>query len=358
MPIAFVIPCFDEEGFIEATASSLGFGETGVAAADDVFLVLVDNGSTDGTLGLLQRIASSSRPGAVRVLEEPERGFVPPRRRGAYFVGELAAEIGVTPEEFLVLQADADTFYLPGYAQYMWEAMRGRQGYLLEGATRRPADFEADHPEYHALERSIDESLERIGVSDEEEVIVDDKACGYLLSDYRRWGGHFREEDRLGGTVHAETTRLFLRARLAHGARKIRVDPAQAEPSRRRIIEEPALHFATSGFPREDAWLRAWRERHPKQWTVDEFASSLDHPDVQEACFYRAAHDVALFALLPWVLARARDPAGFDAHDERAGRLLALIPDYTRDEMVARPARALSAVLDAIDEHPQAFRRL
>jgi hypothetical protein len=356
VPVAFVVPCLNEEVLIEATASSLGFGQTGDLAADDVFLVLVDNGSTDGTLGLLQRIASSSRPGAVRVLEERERGFVPPRRRGAYFVGELAAELAVPAEEFLILQADADTSYMPGYARSMWEAVQGRQGFLLEGAIRCLADFEADHPEYRALERTIDGSLEREGVSDEEEIIVDDKACGYLLSDYRRWGGHFREHDQLGGTVHAETTRLFLRARLAHGAQKLRVNPAQAEPSRRRIVEEPALHFATSGFPREDAWVRSWRKRHPRHWTVDEFATSLDHPDVREACFYRAAHDVALFALLPWVVGRAADPEGYKPDDDRAQRLMQLLPTLTAADLINEPARGLTTVLNAIDAHPHLFR--
>jgi hypothetical protein len=356
VPVAFVIPCLNEEADIEATASSLGFGGTNVEADDDVFLLVVDNGSTDRTPAIMEEIAAASRSGSVRILTEPERGFVPPRRCGAFAVGELAAELGVAPEEFLILQADADTQYLPGYAQHMWKALEGRQGLLLEGASKRTAEFDDDHPEYRTLEKSIDDALEAEGVADDEEVIVDDKACGYLLSDYQRWGGHFREQDRLGGTVHAETTRLFLRARLAHGAVKIRVDPAQAQSSRRRIIDEPALHFATSGFPREDAWVTAWRERHPKRWTVDEFAKSLDHPDVREACFYRAAHDIALFALLPWVLARARDPEGFDAHDERAERLLALVPRLTIDDLVARPARALTAVLDAIEENPSAFR--
>lgn len=356
MPVAFVIPCLNEEGYIEAAASSLGFGDTERPAADDVFLILVDNGSTDGTPAILERILSISRPGAVRVLHEPERGFVPPRRRGAYFVAKLASELSVAPEEFLILQADADTIYLPGYAQRMWQALDGRRGFLLEGAIRRSAEFDAAHPEYRALEETIDLALEAEGVTDDEEVVVDDKACGYLLSDYQRWGGHFREQDRLGGTIHAETTRLFLRARLLHGARKIRVNPALAQSSRRRIIEEPALHFATSGFPREDAWVRDWRERHPKLWTVDEFARSIDHPDVREACFYRRGHVIALFALLPWVVARAIDPESFDAHDSRASPLLALVPNLTARELAAQPARALTAVLNAVDDHPEAFR--
>lgn len=356
MPSAFVIPCLNEEEYIEATASSLGFGETDRPADDDVYLILVDNGSTDRTFANFEQISLASRPGAVRVLEEPERGFVPPRRRGAYFVAALAAELGVAPEEFLILQADADTIYLPGYAQRMWQALEGRQGFLLEGTIRRSPEFDAAHPEYRALEASIDLALEAIGVPDDDEVIVDDKACGYLLSDYQRWGGHFREEDRLGGTVHAETTRLFLRARLMHGARKIRVNDALAISSRRRILEEPALHFATSGFPREDAWVKDWRARHPRRWTVNHFAQSANHPTVKDACFYRRAHEVALFALLPWVVARAIDPVGFHVLDARAEPLLALVPSLTADEIAAQPARALTTVLNAIDEHPDAFR--
>jgi hypothetical protein len=129
-----------------------------------------------------------------------------------------------------------------------------------------------------------------------------------------------------------------------------------AKSSRRRIVEEPALHFATSGFPREDAWVRAWRDRHPRRWTVDEFARSIDHPDVQEACFYRRAHVIALFALLPWVVAKAIDPERFDAEDARAETLLPLIPKFARDELAAEPARTLTAVLNAIDEYPDAFR--
>jgi glycosyltransferase involved in cell wall biosynthesis len=354
MAAAIVIPCLNEERYIESAASSLGFGETGAPAADDVFLFLVDNGSTDRTPAVMERIASASRPGSVRILVEPERGFVPPRRRGAFAAADLVAELGIEPEDVLILQADADTLYLPEYSQRMWEALAGRQGFLLEGAIRRSAEFDAAHPEYRALERSIDDEMEAAGVGDNEEVIVDDKACGYLLSDYVRWGGHFREQDRLGGTIHAETTRLFLRARLRHGAVKIRVNPAQAESSRRRIIEEPALHFATSGFPREDAWVKAWRDRHPTAWTVDGFARSSDHPDVREACFYRRAHDLALFALLPWVVGRAAGEPVPD--DSRALRLLSLIPPLSAEELAERPAMALSAVLDAIDDFPEAFR--
>ena len=356
MTIAFVMPCLNEEAFVGAAASSLGFGECVDPAAEDVFLILVDNGSTDQTRAIMESIAVASRRGSVRIVVEPQRGFVPARGRGALVAAELAKERGVQSERLLVLQADADTHYFPGYADGMSQALGGRQGCLLEGVIRRSEEFDAEHPEYAALETVIDAQFQEGAVTDEDDVIVDDKACGYLLSDYMRWGQHVREEDRQGGTVHAETTRLFLRARLGHGASKIRVDSAEAVSSRRRILEEPALHFATSGFPRESAWLGEWRRKHPAQWTVDEFARSQDHPDVRDACFYRRAHNVALFALLPWIVGRAADPRGFSPPDEGSERLLSLIPDLSREELVENPAHALTAVLSAIEQWPDAFR--
>lgn len=355
MAIAFVVPCLNEELLIEAGACSLGFGACDTPAAEDTFLILVDNGSTDDTLPTLRRIADASRPGSVRIVIEPEKGFVPARHRGASVVAELAEEIGVAPKEVLILQADADTIYLPGYARAMWQALDRREGFLLEGAMKRPADFDSAHPEYRDLERSVDSSLEEAGVPDDDEVIVADAVCGYLLADYLRWGGHFRERHPKGGTVHAETTRLFLRAKLAYGAGKIRVNPAQAVTSRRRILEDPALHFATSGFPREEPWLSRWRRRHQTRWTVDEFARSIRHPDVVEACFYRKAHGIALFALLPWVVGRATNPVAFDPADERATRLLELVPRFSVEELIDRPADALISVLDTIDQRPDVY---
>lgn len=353
MPIAFVIPCLNEEGYLASAAASLGFGECAVRAADDVHLILVDNGSTDGTLALMDAIAAASRPGAVHVVCEPERGFVPPRRRGVALAAELAKEAGISADRLLVLQADADTIYWPNYAQWMWDRLDGRRGLLLEGALRRSEDFDAGHPAYRALERQVDEELERHSVEDADDVVVDDKACGYLLADYLAWGGHFREFDAGGSEIHAETTRLFIRAHLRHGAEKLRVNPAQAAASRRRIVEDPALHFATKGFPREAAWIDRWRERHPTIRSVDEFAGNPDHSEVREACFYRRAHEIALFELLPWLVARAgrRGPAG-----ERIERMLLLLPDFSRTELAASPGAAISALLRMIETYPDAFQ--
>ncbi len=354
MPVAFVMPCLNEEALVEASAASIGFGASASPAAADVFLVLVDNGSTDGTLDRIGGIASGSREGSVAIIEEPERGYVPPRRRGTVFVEQLAATMGEPPENWLVLQADADTTYLPGYAQWMQQFLGSRRNVLLEGAVKRDAEFDAAYPEYRMLELSVDSALETFAVPDEDEVIVDDKTCGFLLSDYLQWGGHFREYEAGGTEIHAETTRLLLRARLAHGAAKIRVNPAQAIPSRRRIREDPALHFATAGFPRENSWLQRWRARHPRLRNIADFASDPADPEVVEACFYRRAHEIALFWLLPWVVRRAREDLGAPPSTFVA-ELLENLPQFKADKLAASPGAALEAVLGMIDERPAAF---
>jgi glycosyltransferase involved in cell wall biosynthesis len=355
MPVAFVMPCLNEASLLETTAASLGFGDTPASAASDVYLVLVDNGSTDRTLDVMERIASASRVGAVSIVEEAERGFVPPRRKGTLFVRELALRLDEPVDEWLILQADADTHYLPGYAQWMQRFLGRQKDVLLEGAIKRDAAFDEAYPSFRALEREVDATFAEAPVADEEEIIVDDKVCGYRLSDYLRWGGHFQEFDVHGTEVHAETSRLFLRARLEHGVTKVRVNPAQAIPSRRRIIEDPALHFATAGFPREASWLGRWRERHLHRRTIAEFSSRCDAKEMKEACFYRRAHQIALFWLLPWLVKRAKSGASFEPPDERTAALLRLVPEFGVGELVASPALAFSSVLCAIEHEPDAF---
>jgi hypothetical protein len=354
MHVAFVMPCLNEAPLLEATAASLGFGDTASPAAPDVYLVLVDNGSTDRTLDVMERIASASRAGAVWIVEEAERGFVPPRRKGALFVCELTVRLGEPVDGWLILQADADTHYLPGYAQAMQRFLGTQKGVLLEGAIKRDAAFDEAYPLYRALEREVDATFPEAPVTDEEEVIIDDKACGYLLSDYLRWDGHFREFEAQGTEVHAETSRLLLRASLEHGVTKVRVNSAQAIPSRRRILEDPALHFATVGFPREASWLGRWRERYPHRRTIAEFSSQRDG-GFEEACFYRRAHHIALFWLLPWLVKRAMSGASFEPPDERTAALLRLVPEFSVGELVASPALAFGSVLCAIEERPDAF---
>ena len=348
-----VMPCLNEAGHVAAAAASLGFAG-GTEPPRDAELLLVDNGSTDGTPEILQRIARAS-PGAVRALSEPVRGYVPPRHRGVVEAAASARARGVEPRDVLVLQADADTAYKPGYVAAMRAAVAGHESVMLEGATRRPSDFEADHPDYVRAERQADGGVEALEGLDEDEVVVDDKACGYRLSDYLAWGGLFEERSERGEQIHAETTRLFMRARLGSGARKLRVNPAGAASSRRRVIEDPWLQFATSGFPRERSWADRWTGLRRPGRDVDEFARAVLAGEEPDAAFLRRAHANALFRVLPILVARAlgsEDRANAPADVATALRAL---PARSAADIAARPGRTLAEVLALIDTRPDLF---
>ena len=139
MDVAVVIPCLNEQETIAATARSLGFGE-GVDPPAGAQLVLVDNGSSDGTWDVMGRVAAEAPSGVVQRIVEGERGFVPPRDQGVRHAALLAAERGCQADQLLILQADADTEYLPHYIERM-RGGRGR-GYTVgslhwPGKTRR-----------------------------------------------------------------------------------------------------------------------------------------------------------------------------------------------------------------------------
>lgn len=339
MAVSVVMPCLNEEAGVEQAARSLGFGAGALPAKDDVDLVLVDNGSTDGTLDAMERVARGSRPGCVVIVEEAERGFVPPRRRG---VGEVRRLGRGEARDSLILQADADTTYLPGFVERMREA--AAPGLLLEGSAGRLPEFAALHPGYVALEREVDLPTRPLDVEDEFEVVVDDKVCAYRLEDYECWGGHRREFCADGSEVHAETTRMLMSARASGLAVRRRVERAGALTSRRRVEEDPALQFAASGFPREASWIAAWSARHPSRWDVDAFASARSHVDVQDAMASRRAHAVALFAVLPRLVAAALGelPRGLpDGIDAAFG---AMEPP-TIAQMISSPATVLLSVL-------------
>lgn len=184
-----VMPCLNEAALIEHAISSLGFSADNVSPPD-THLVVVDNGSTDGTVCILKRMQQSS-PSCFHLFTESTRGYVPPRRKGVVSAQALASAMGASPESVLILQADADTIYKRGYVAAMQAAADVGVGIMLEGATRCPSDFEASHPSYVAAERIVDAEMEHLDAADEDEVVVDDKVCGYRLSDYLSWGGLF-----------------------------------------------------------------------------------------------------------------------------------------------------------------------
>lgn len=343
-----VMPCLDEADLIESAIASLGFG--GGAAPPNAHLILVDNGSSDGTLEILARLRSRD-PSRIHLFDERERGFVPPRRRGVAAARELAGAAGADPATVLVLQADADTIYKAGYVAAMRAA--AQRGVMLEGATRRPSDFEAAHPGYVAAERVVDAEVEPLQAADKDEVVVDDKVCGFLLADYLLWGGLFEEVAPSGDRIHAETTRMFVRAKLRHSARKIRVNPAGAASSRRRVADDPWLHFATVGFPREASWRRSRGQGgQTTDSDIDAFAERVLRGGEPEAVRLRRAHQLTLFRYLPALVDSLSPQSNKLEAPGDVSAVLAALPPRNADEVATSPSLALVDVLSLIDVQP------
>lgn len=351
-----VMPCLNEADLIARTTASLGFSAEGDVPAD-THLVVVDNGSTDGTIDILGRIRDAA--GApVHICSEVRRGYVPPRHRGVIEAAEIARRCGADPADVLILQADADADYKRGYVVAMQSAATGKAGVMLEGSIRRPDEFVDTHPGYVAAEHLVDDEVEPRFATDQDDVVVDDKVCGYRLADYNLWGGLFEENTARGDAIHVETTRLFMRARLAHGARKVRVNPAGAAPSSRKVALHPWLHYATAGFPREDSWARARTQqaaRSDDAHDMDRFALAVLDGLELEAVYLRRAHQLALFRFLPALVAVAL--AGGNSTellpDVRAA--LDALPRWSLCALQRDPGKAVIGLLDLIDTHPELF---
>jgi glycosyltransferase involved in cell wall biosynthesis len=310
MQTVIVIPCLNEARLIARTAHSLGFG-AGAASDRDTQLVLVDNGSTDTTWSVLETIREQAAPGTVVLAHEGERGYVPPRHRGTLIASEIAADQGVASEDVLILQGDADTVYEPGYLSAMRQAADAvGPNHVLEGRTHPPHRFMHDHPGFQQLADLVDREVAPLAQGIED-VVIDDKVAGYRLSDYQSWGGHRRDYMSTGAEVHAETTRLFIRARRL-GAKRREVDHAWASPSRRKIQRNPVRHFATAGFPREEAWWRAWNAVYPGPHDLQAFDDLAQRAALGPAIAMRRAHLLALFSTLPKAVALSLDGATSD----------------------------------------------
>ena len=293
MEIFSVIPCLNEEDCIAATCASLGFGD-GLEPLGR--LVLVDNGSSDGTAKVMLTIQRASPPGHVLITQEHRRGYVAARRAGMAAVMAMAHRDQLPEEDVLVLQADADTIYLPGYIQTMVDAHCGGCGQLLEACAVTSREFNLEFPAFVQLCREVDSDMERWLAPEERQVVVDDKICAFLLHDYLAWGEHRDELDDRGQLVLAETSRLFMHAKSRSEVRRERVESAQALPSRRRLRTEAPGYFACSGFPRLTQWIGAWGAPGEAERFLH---SPHSWPTLSRLVRSRQRHQLALFGLLP-----------------------------------------------------------
>ncbi|MBK9176740.1 MAG: glycosyltransferase family 2 protein [Flavobacteriales bacterium] len=117
--VSVIVPCFNVAHLVEGAIRSALHGQ-----GDEVELVAVDDGSTDGTLAVLHRIEQESG-GRLRVIAQPNRGACVARNAG------LAATTGAYVQ-FL----DADDVLLPGKIPRQRAIMEQKGADLLAGAYR------------------------------------------------------------------------------------------------------------------------------------------------------------------------------------------------------------------------------
>lgn len=335
MELFIVIPCLNEADCIAATCVSLGFGD-GLEPLGR--LVLVDNGSSDGTAKVMLDIQRASLPGHVLITQEHKRGYAAARRAGMATVIAIAQRDKMPEEDVLVLQADADTIYLPGYAQTMVEAHCGGHGQLLEASSVTSREFNLEFPVFGQLCREVDDDMERWFAPEERQVVVDDKVCAFLLAYYRAWGEHQDEHDDQGEQVLAETTRLFMRAKSRGKVLRDRVESAHALPSRRRLRTQAPGYFACSGFPRQTQWMEAWGAPGDAEHFL---RSPYSWPTLNRLVQSRQRHQLALFGLLPAI---------YDDEVNVPRELAVFAKMVRRSSGVMSPGQLLGLMLKLADE--------
>ncbi len=352
MRAIIVIPCLDEEAGLAATCASIGFmpGRPPPPATD---LVLVDNGSIDGTPEVMAALRHRF-PDNVFVVREPERGYVPPRHRGVLMAQEIAERRRIEASDVLILQADADTIYGQGYVAAMRDAAIC-SGLLIEGVAQTDGRFAAANPGFFRLARYADSAVEAFFAHEADEVVIDDKVAAYRLEDYGSWGGHQREYDRHGDEIHAETSRLFIRAR-TYGARRVRAGSAVAFPSRRKLEIDPLLYFVTQGFPREAQWGVRWQEQCGRLMSLRDFDDRAAPEALKRAISVRRAHGLILFALMPEHIARLLDqPSVSVVRPPAFQALMSLVSGISRDDIRAAPGRLIEICFALLESDPELF---
>ena len=293
MIVAVVIPCLNEQHSLPTTAKTLGFGP-GLTIPPDRVLILVDNDSDDDTYKVALNIQRESSEHSVVVVSEKMRGYVPPRRRGIDVAMGLAKSRKMSIDELLIVQCDADTAYSNGYIDALSShAVASPKNVIIEAITDYDDNFAMLNQSYIDLCRECDTLIG--DVTDQPiDFIIDDKACAFWASSYLKWGEHQVEVTSQGEELHAETTRLFIRAS-AFGAYRILCDQAIAKHSSRRIFENPALSFATAGFPRETSFQSKFTKLYKGPSNIEDFVSLSHNPFLPFAMKCRKSHYVGLF---------------------------------------------------------------
>ncbi|HFB98035.1 MAG TPA: glycosyltransferase, partial [Bryobacterales bacterium] len=101
-------------------------------------VLVVDNNSTDGTRGVVERIAAEQGGAPVRYVFEPEQGIVPARNR--------AIEEALRVEAESLVFIDDDELPMPGLLVAAWNAIEDEGADCVGGRVR--VQFERDRPSW------------------------------------------------------------------------------------------------------------------------------------------------------------------------------------------------------------------
>jgi glycosyltransferase involved in cell wall biosynthesis len=349
--VAVVVPCFNEESFLRETCSSLGFGDNKKSYENSI-LILVDNNSTDSTRDIAEKIKLTSLKNTVFITSEIEQGFIPARHDGNCLAKKIAERNNWNLSDVLILQADADTCYSEDYINIMrTSAEEAGQNILLEARTEYPTSFKTEYHKYIDLCNKLDHKFAKLFPTDiNDDNIVDDKATGYWLSDYFKWGGHQREYVDNGDEIFAETTRLYLKAR-CFDASKIFVDQGVVVHSARKILANPVLHLATAGFPREKSWNNQWLKG--ASVNLSELNKSQNNPITAKALATREEHLIALFCVLPIHVNHALGKKIDTNFSEFSNLILPLLCQKNKADLLIRPGEFLLDSFDIIKKYKE-----
>lgn len=262
--IDLVIPAYDEAEALPALVANLAAQVDGAGRRlprGSWRLVLVDNGSGDGTAEVAERLGSDPAHPETVVLREPEKGVVPARIRGSAFVLQPAER-----ERFpFVVHADADNLFPPTFLHEVAERLAAGATDVVTRVGYHPLDFWRRVPAVVRRHRAEvgtlhfdEETLRELEISERgalftRRIFADfghvPHQCGLAMSKeaFARAGGYQRERWPDGSEMLGEARNLLYRlARIGARLAWVAEPPIVLNP--RRLLGEPRKLWAGRSY--------------------------------------------------------------------------------------------------------------
>ncbi|RNL50533.1 glycosyltransferase family A protein [Pedobacter jejuensis] len=345
--IFVVVPFYNEELTLAATIQSLGFGK-GFPTVKHKTLILVNNNSTDSGERIVTELCKDSIAESVFLFQQSEQGIVASRKAGNEHARNIVVKSRINQESILIIQADADTIYSTGYLDAMrLKAEEVGANVMIEAETGYPASFSEKGKVFLHTCEDIDQECEVYFSDYPDDLIIDDKAVAYRMQDYFSWGGHRVIHNENGDEILAETTRLFIAAKLK-GASRAKTSGASVIHSVRDILTDPSLVFATAGFPRERQWVQNFR--------LLDYQFHLNGKGMDYLMDQRRLHLLAIFCVLPAHFIHII--GGEQILNPVSQFALINLPTRTKIEIHGRAELIFEDVFNLLSEHGQSLLHL